>query len=146
MAQFLLFNLGEDGILIFLVKLSILASFSLLIALLVYLERQPKSLSRTQCEMLAQEVYELCRSDKSVSSELAKDPQQSPRKIVHRLYFDKKAEDIPSNAVAEVGEKRNDLRRAYECGNWGPSRPSDLFLRVDLLVKTVLSYVSSSND
>ncbi|KAL2008576.1 hypothetical protein VTN00DRAFT_6770 [Thermoascus crustaceus] len=80
--------------------------------------------------MLAQEVYEICRSDKSVSSELAKDPQQPPRKIIHRLYLDKKAEDIPSNAVAEVGEKQNDLRKAYECGNWGPSRPSDLFLRI----------------
>lgn len=85
--------------------------------------------------MIPQQVYELCRSDKSISSELAKDPHKSPHKAIHRFYRERKEQTIIAKTVKEVVDAKDDLQRACICGNWGSSRPSNLFLQVDLLPK-----------
>ncbi|KAL4898021.1 hypothetical protein BDV59DRAFT_208557 [Aspergillus ambiguus] len=73
--------------------------------------------------MLPDRVCRLCSGNKTVSSELAKDPSQSPVVVFHQLY----------SHLERIGEKpveKEDLQRAANCGNWGPTRPSILFLKI----------------
>lgn len=79
--------------------------------------------------MISDQLYELARSDKSVSSALAKNPEESPGEAAHRLYGHsghRGASQLPSTESGHVA----DLQRALECGKWGDQRPSDLFLKV----------------
>jgi phosphatidylserine/phosphatidylglycerophosphate/cardiolipin synthase-like enzyme len=77
-------------------------------------------------------VYAWCTSKDSVSNELAKDPSLSPGQAVEKLYgagdgislSEKKA---PSDREPATQE---DLERAFQCGNFGPTKPSELFLRI----------------
>ncbi|KAH8701565.1 IQ calmodulin-binding motif protein [Talaromyces proteolyticus] len=81
--------------------------------------------------MISEKLYEFARSDKSVSSELAKNPQDSPGRIAHRLYGHIKHEgvgDAPQPPPQESGHDAY-LQRALECGKWGNQRPTDLFLK-----------------
>lgn len=107
---------------------------SLFIAVLTYIIisyfRQPYSVHVSRSDMVSQKVYDLCQSNVTVSSELAQDPNLAPGKVIKKLY----GEDIgghdehkhfkPPHATPE------DLEKAYQCGKWGSTRPSDLFLRV----------------
>lgn len=79
--------------------------------------------------MIPDRLYELARSDESVSSALAKDPKESPGEAAHRLYGHIShggSGQLPSTKSGHVA----DLQRALECGKWGDQRPSDLFLKV----------------
>ncbi|KAL5364539.1 hypothetical protein BJX96DRAFT_168364 [Aspergillus floccosus] len=73
--------------------------------------------------MLPDRVYRLCSGHKTVSSELAKDLTQSPSDIFHRLYSH--LDQTGTKSVEADG-----LQKAAECGNWGDSNPSDLFLKI----------------
>lgn len=88
------------------------------------------------CTMISDAVYELCSRPESVSSELAKNPTEAPYKIAKQLYGSV-AQDTPAKAAENPGEYTQlDLDRAYDCGQWGPSRPSNLFLKA-CSVKTI---------
>lgn len=81
---------------------------------------------------ISDKVHAWCTSKDSVSSELAKDPTLSPGKAAERLYgagggislSEKKAPNSREPATQE------DLERAFQCGNFGPTQPSELFLRI----------------
>lgn len=82
--------------------------------------------------MIPDRVYKVCHDTDTISSEMAKDPTQAPGDVWKRLYeeYDKDShsdKEVESHK-SEITEE--DLKRAYECGNWGPTRPSELFLRV----------------
>lgn len=82
--------------------------------------------------MVSDHAVKLCQATPSVSEELAKNPKESPTEITKRLYGHHKPTTSTHNGsgvdrpVASVA----DLERARQCGNWGPSEPSELFLRV----------------
>ncbi|KAI9873321.1 MAG: hypothetical protein M1830_000543 [Pleopsidium flavum] len=80
--------------------------------------------------MVSQKVFDLCRSNVTVSSELAHDPTLQPGSIVKKLYGD----DIGGHDEHKNFKRHNataeDLERAYQCGKWGGTRPSELFLRI----------------
>ncbi|KAB8208811.1 hypothetical protein BDV34DRAFT_210536 [Aspergillus parasiticus] len=79
--------------------------------------------------MLPERVYQLCHSSKTVSSELARDPNQAPTKVFHKLYSDYHVKDDVSKS--EDGRDGPDsLQKALDCGNWGPTKPSNLFLKI----------------
>jgi hypothetical protein len=82
--------------------------------------------------MISDKVYRLCHQDKTVSSELAKDPSQSPAKLFHKLYHEHKLKEKPIETKKSTDDRQDDLQRAYECGNWGTAKPSNLFLKVGL--------------
>jgi hypothetical protein len=84
--------------------------------------------------MVSDHIYHMCRSSTSVSSELAKDPSVPPSDIAHRLYGHNPALAVNGAPVDHklVEEGHYDLERAAECGQWGGTRPSDLFLKVRL--------------
>ncbi|CAH0051804.1 unnamed protein product [Clonostachys solani] len=85
--------------------------------------------------MVSQYVYDLCHAGATVSSELAKNPSDTPEKIIERLYGSQKPHTPrhPSSSSSDNGDKedasRDALQRAYECGQWPRDKPSRLFLR-----------------
>lgn len=80
--------------------------------------------------MVSQKVYDLCQGSVTVSSELAQDPALSPGKVAKKLYGDDAGGHDERRGFKPPMATADDLERAYRCGKWGSTRPSDLFLRV----------------
>lgn len=83
--------------------------------------------------MISDKVYKLCTSPESVSSLLAKDPTLTPGEAWKKLYDGHAAWEKDSKDTARAHRDQiitEDLKRAAECGKWGPTQPSELFLRV----------------
>ncbi|KAH6856147.1 hypothetical protein B0I37DRAFT_425195 [Chaetomium sp. MPI-CAGE-AT-0009] len=89
---------------------------------------------------ISDHTLHLCTSGGSVSSLLAREPNLSPGDAWERLYGDtRKGEGAKSEPKRQSGDGREhiesesapqtDLERAAKCGNWGPTKPSDLFLK-----------------
>ncbi|KZF19543.1 phospholipase D/nuclease [Xylona heveae TC161] len=98
---------------------------------LEYYHRQPYLKKVPKSTMVSEKVYNLCRSDQSVSSELAKNPTQSVSHVVKHLYGERAVSVATENPMPKKLEPTaEDLQRAFECGKWGNSRPSELFLRI----------------
>lgn len=89
--------------------------------------------------MISDKVYKLCTSTETVSSLLAKDPTLSPGEAWKRLYAHA-AGPKESKATARAhrdNHTADDLKRAAECGKFGPTEPSELFLKVCLTILVV---------
>lgn len=85
--------------------------------------------------MISDKVYKLCTSQESVSALLAKDPYLAPGEAWKKLYGGHAAGEKESKGTARAHRDTitpQDLVRAAECGKWGPTQPSELFLRVRL--------------
>lgn len=83
--------------------------------------------------MISEKVYKLCTGTETASSLLAKDPTLAPGDAWKQLYEGHNAGEKESQSTAEAHRDKitpEDLQRALECGNWGPTQPSELFLRV----------------
>jgi hypothetical protein len=93
--------------------------------------------------MISDTLYQFAVSDKSVSSELAQNPKESPGQIAHRLFSNRKHEaaDNSRPPTNERGEEA-DLQRALEAGKWGEQRPSNLFLKASRItsILTLMTY------
>jgi hypothetical protein len=104
--------------------------------------------------MISDKVYKLCMSMESVSSLLAKDPTLTPGEAWKKLYGHHAAGEKESKSIARAHRDEitpEDLKRAAECGKWGPTQPSELFLRViflswlsPTLCLTLVSYLDVS--
>lgn len=79
--------------------------------------------------MVSQHVVELCHSSATVSSELAKHPTASPGSIAKTLYHGGQTGHVGPEPLSNRAVDEEDLEKAFSCGKWGNSRPSDLFLR-----------------
>ncbi|PQE03711.1 iq calmodulin-binding motif protein [Rutstroemia sp. NJR-2017a BBW] len=93
-------------------------------------DAQSKNKSRV---MISDKVYKLCKSNETVSSILAKDPTIAPGDAWKQLYGAHAAGEKESKATARSHRDTHtpeDLQRALECGNWGPTQPSELFLKM----------------
>lgn len=98
-------------------------------------QRKPPS-ADGNATMISDKVYKLCTSTESVSSLLAKDPTLAPGEAWKKLYGHYAAGEKESKSTARAhrdGVTPEDLKRAAECGKWGPTQPSELFLRVRFL-------------
>ena len=80
--------------------------------------------------MVSQKVYDLCHGSTTVSSELARDPSLAPGTVVKKLYGEDVGGHDEHKHFKEPRASAEDLQKAYECGKWGSTRPSDLFLKV----------------
>ena len=93
---------------------------------------------------LTDKIYELCQSNNSVSSELAQNPSLSPGDVVSKLYgSDDKTCKVDHS---QQSVSKEDLQRAFECGKWGTTRPSDHFLRVSAVHAHSLSIAKFLSD
>ncbi|KAK3318867.1 hypothetical protein B0H66DRAFT_582359 [Apodospora peruviana] len=88
---------------------------------------------------ISDRLVELCTSNESVSSLLAAFPSREPGDVWEELYddhvkpksSDDEADGVDGFQVARQNElSRDELKRAAKCGNWGPTQPSDLFLKI----------------
>jgi hypothetical protein len=93
--------------------------------------------------MVSNDVYKSCLATDTVSLELAIDPKLAPGEAVKRLYT-KGLTPSHGRSRACGGDdlSSDDLQRAYDCGKWGATRPSDLFLRVLVLYSSLPSHES----
>lgn len=82
---------------------------------------------------ITDKFYELFTSPESVSSVLARDPSMSPADAWHKLYGHHAGKLNASHSIQHAGKHvppENELKRAADCGHWGPTQPSQLFLTV----------------
>jgi hypothetical protein len=89
--------------------------------------------SRKHRAMISDKVYKLCNGTETVSSLIAKDPELAPGAAWKQLYGEHAAGHKESVATARDhrdAHTAEDLKRARECGKWGPTEPSELFLKV----------------
>jgi hypothetical protein len=86
-----------------------------------------------QNPIISDKVLSVCTISQSVSSLLADNPRMSPSEAWRSLY-DHAAltRNEKVNSEGKHGEVVGsyDLERARRCGRWGPTNPSNLFLRV----------------
>lgn len=82
---------------------------------------------------ISDRLYELCTSSESVSAVLARDPTVTPEEAWKRLYGKlkgKRAAKKLLNGVTHGSSDEEILAQTARCGKWGPTQPSELFLRV----------------
>ncbi|KAF1991456.1 hypothetical protein K402DRAFT_322349 [Aulographum hederae CBS 113979] len=80
---------------------------------------------------ITDKVYNLCTSSSTVSDELARDPSLAPGKAAERLFRSEAVRVLEKKPPKDrIPATADDLKRAYECGRFGETRPSELFLRV----------------
>lgn len=94
---------------------------------------EEKGPERNPGAMISDKVYKLCTGQETVSSLLAKDPTMAPGDAWKQLYGGHAAGEKESKNEARRHRDTitpEDLQRALECGNWGSSQPSELFLKV----------------
>lgn len=93
--------------------------------------------------MVSQRVFDLTQGKETVSSVFASDPNaKSPGEVAGRLHKTEgpglvgTVKDIVmgclSNKDPTNDHSQEDLDRAAQCGQFGPKRPSDLFLKVPI--------------
>lgn len=88
--------------------------------------------------MISERVYKLCTNPESVSALLAKDPTMAPGDAWKKLYGHHLPGEHASKSKSEALRDEitpEDLKRTKECGNWGPTEPSETFLRVSRAIR-----------
>ncbi|CAK7222618.1 hypothetical protein SCUCBS95973_004904 [Sporothrix curviconia] len=88
---------------------------------------------------LGDDIVKLCTAKESVSSLLAADPTLAAGDAWKTLYDKYKPTNHSHNKTGAT--KVDDLARAAQCGKWGPTKPSDVFLEI---YRDVLAVVEES--
>lgn len=81
-------------------------------------------------------LFDLLQSPETVSSRLAENPKITPGEAWKQLFGNHKPRKPGDQDPADIGKGSlagEELSRARQCGRWGPTEPSDLFVRVRLL-------------
>ncbi|KAK7190264.1 hypothetical protein DPSP01_006791 [Paraphaeosphaeria sporulosa] len=79
---------------------------------------------------ITDKILAFCREPRSVSSEYAKDPTKPPGHYADQLYG-KERTAVTKQQPPHLRKppSKEEILRARQCGNWGDSEPSDLFLQ-----------------
>jgi hypothetical protein len=87
--------------------------------------------SKMTTNRISERLIRLCTSSESVSSLLAKQPSMAPSEAWERLYGEHalKAADGSGQDGSE-SVTQDELEKAAMCGKWGPTKPGELFLKV----------------
>lgn len=92
--------------------------------------RQPRTVRKAMATTISDKILRYCTTPTSISSELAQTPSKEPTHFANTLYGGEHlaiTERKPSH-VRQPADPA-ELQRARECGNWGESEPSELFLQ-----------------
>jgi hypothetical protein len=100
--------------------------------------------------MIPPKIFELCTSGQSVTSELEQNPSEAPVHASKKLFGVDIQEDVLGEKESKFVKKHEDddanaLEQAYECGNFGQTRPSELFLKARYESRSVAVTESNSN-
>jgi hypothetical protein len=88
---------------------------------------------------ISDRIIQLCESTDSVSSLIAHDPDLAPGDAWERLYGGRalkaagkeaRKNDSGDESAGSEPLTQDELERAARCGKWGPTKPSELFLKV----------------
>lgn len=83
---------------------------------------------------ISDEFLKLYNAPESVSSVLAQDPTISPEEAWKKLYGHHAGKPKGPHSIHEAGKHtpsdEEGLQKAAECGHWGPTQPSKLFLQM----------------
>jgi hypothetical protein len=83
--------------------------------------------------MISDKVFNLCTGTETVSSLLAADPSLPPSDAWKKLYGHHDVKGKVEELLQIDHSKphtEEELKRAAECGHWGPTQPGELFLKV----------------
>ena len=86
-------------------------------------------------DTISDRLVDLCTSSESVSTILAQEPTLAPSDAWKKLYKHHAGKLTGPHSIHEAGKReasKEALERAAKCGKWGPTQPSELFLRVSL--------------
>ncbi|KAL2839945.1 hypothetical protein BJY01DRAFT_250211 [Aspergillus pseudoustus] len=114
------------------------AALCILLAILLMCllkKKQPSSTLRLRTQklpkMISQNVYNLCHDDRTVSSEVAGDSKGVPCKVFKDLFESERPEKRGGELSSDEESREDDeLMKAAECGRWGGTEPSRLFLKI----------------
>lgn len=84
-------------------------------------------------ETFSDKTFSYCTSKESVSALLGADPTLAPGDAWRKLYGHHVPKLSSSKSMKDCGKgevSQENLGRAEQCGKFGPTQPSDLFLRV----------------
>ena len=103
------------------------AFFVILLAYLRFKLRKPNRIP--MATRISDKVHRLCTAQESVTLEYAKDPSYEPGHYADKLYGGESI--LADHQLAKKKEPLTgeDLERARQCGSWGDSKPSKLFLQ-----------------
>ena len=90
---------------------------------------QPWSIRKAMATTISDKIYRFCTTPASVSSELANHPSQEPTHLAEKLYAAEHLAITEHKYHSQLHASAAELQRARECGNWGDSEPSELFLQ-----------------
>ena len=90
---------------------------------------QPWIPRKTMATSVSDKIYRFCTDPTNVSSELAESPSQEPAQLAGHLYGEESVALIKHASHLRQPVSPAQLQRARECGNWGNSNPSELFLQ-----------------
>ena len=88
--------------------------------------------------MVTSKIYRLCNQPRTVTTELAAEPSQTPSAILKKLYEhhglphphqNDESHELSAEELVEF-EKKDAVQKALASGNWGSAQPSELFLQV----------------
>ncbi|KAF3041791.1 hypothetical protein E8E11_004013 [Didymella keratinophila] len=78
---------------------------------------------------ISDKIYGYCTTPQSISSELTKNPSEEPTQVADALYGGEHLAITEHKSHVRYPASPAELQRARECGNWGHSQPSELFLQ-----------------
>lgn len=101
----------------------------IVVSVYLHLRSSPKS-SVPMATNISEKIFRFCKEPRSVSSEYAIDSAKTPGRYAEVLYG-KEGTAITEHQPPHLRKAptNEDLARARQCGNWGGSEPSELFLQ-----------------
>lgn len=104
-------------------------SAAIAITLVFLYHHQPWNTHKAMASSISDKLLRLCTDSSSVSSLYAQSRDQTPAHYAKKLYG---SQTFSVTDTAPPHERKavlhEDLQRARQCGNWGSTEPSDLFL------------------
>ncbi|KAF1926504.1 IQ calmodulin-binding domain-containing protein [Didymella exigua CBS 183.55] len=91
--------------------------------------RQPWVPRRAMAATISDRIYRFCTAPTSISSELTKNPSGEPAHLAEVLYGGQHFAITEHKSRTRQPASAAELQRVRQCGNWGDSDPSELFLQ-----------------
>lgn len=110
-------------------SLAFIPVIGFLSSLLYFVVLQSHNALPHRSTMISQKIFDLCHSSNTISSKIAENPHLAPSHAAHTLYRRHGGTAHHTGSANGAAKDGYDLERAYNCGQWGSTTPSNLFLK-----------------